>query len=196
MRLTFALCALVLAACAGAPPPRPLLAPADHESLLRGLDGFSLNGRAVVKAGNEGGTPSLAWQQRAEHTTIRLSGTFGLGSLVVSWQPGELRLTGSRGEEFLDAEAEQVLVEQLGFVPPFQALRYWMLGLAAPGEPPSQQTVSESGRITGLVQQQWDIVYDRWMNVAVGAHAVELPRRVIVTREDLKLTVFVERWQL
>src|SRR5688572_4964859 len=135
-RWACSLAALLLAGCAST-PQRPLLAPEAQESLLRELAGFSINGKATVKAGEKGEIASLAWKQRTQEASFKLSSTFlGAGSITVTWAPGTLRLASSRGESFEGAEAEQVLIEQIGFVPPFEALRYWALGLEAPGEAP------------------------------------------------------------
>lgn len=193
-----ALVLLMLTACATTPAPRTMLPPEAQLELLRGLPEFSLNGRVVIRSGTQGGEPaSMAWQQVGEQTTVRLSGPLGMGSLTVSWRPGALRLTGGKGEDFVDAEAEQVLVEQLGFMPPFEALRFWVMGLPAPGELPTQHSVADSGRTSELVQQGWQIRYDeRWMSVAAGESGVELPRLLTVTRDDLRLRLVVEKWKL
>jgi outer membrane lipoprotein LolB len=195
-----ALMLLMLAACATTPaPPRTMLPPEAQQELLRGLAEFSLNGRVVIRSGDQGGDPTpMVWQQVGEQTTVRLSGPMGMGSLTVSWRPGALRLTGGKGEDFVDAEAEQVLIDQLGFIPPFEALRFWVLGLPAPGELPTQHSVADSGRISELVQQGWQIRYDeRWMIVAAdGGSGVELPRLLNVTRDDLRLRLVVDKWKL
>jgi outer membrane lipoprotein LolB len=195
-----ALVLLMLSACATTPPaPLTMLPPEAQLELLRGLQEFSLNGRVAIRSGTQGGeNASMTWQQTGEQTTIRLSAQMGMGSLTVNWRPGALRLTGGKGEDFVDAEAEQVLVEQLGFMPPFEALRFWVLGLPAPGELPTQQSVADSGRISELVQQGWQIRYDeRWLSVAAGGGSgVELPRELTVTRDDLRLRLLVEKWEL
>jgi outer membrane lipoprotein LolB len=194
-RWACALAALLLVGCAST-PQRPLLAPEDQEALLRELDGFSINGKATVKAGEKGEVASLAWKQRTAEASFKLTGAFGAGSITVTWAAGALRLASSRGESFEGAEAEQVLIEQIGFVPPFEALRYWALGLEAPGEAPSQRIPAESGRLGELVQQQWRIRYDRWKTVRADKVSVQLPGRLIVTRDDLRLTVLVNKWTL
>lgn len=185
----------LLAGCASTRAPVPTL-PADaQEALLRGLAGFSLNGRTVVKAGGDGFTGSLSWTQQQQQTELRITGPIGVGGLSVTWRPDLLRIT--RGETYEGAAAGQVLLEQLGFMPPFEALPYWVLGLEAPGEAASGRTPpAETGRLGGLVQQQWTIRYERWMTVTLRGAAVQLPKRVVVTRDDLQLTVFVDRWKL
>jgi outer membrane lipoprotein LolB len=198
VRATFALAMLLLAACATTPPPATLLPAAEQETLLQTLPAFAMDGRAAVRAGKEGSPAfSVGWRQQGDETLLRLSGTFGAGGLTVTWRPGQLRLAGGRGEPSEDAEAEAVLMRELGFVPPFEALRYWMLGLAAPGEAPTGQTAPlGAGRLGALTQQGWHISYDRWMNVATSAGGVQLPQRLTATRDDLWLRVTVEEWKL
>ena len=190
-----AVLALLLAACATTRAPRTLLPVAELEQLLRGLGEFSVNGRVAVRAGDKGPIAFLDWQQRGEHARIRLSGHFGAGALTVDWSPTTLRLTS--GDQIHEgAEAEAVLLHEIGLVPPFDAMRYWMLGLEAPGEAPALRTSSSSGRIGELTQRQWHIRYDEWMGVAAKGGGVQLPRLLNITRDDLRLRVIVRRWSL
>lgn len=190
------LLALLLAGCVTFTAPPALLAPEAQEALLQALPGFALDGRVGVRAGGKGENGTLAWLQQAQQTSLRLAGPFGAGGISVTWQPGALRLAGGRNEVYEGADAERVLAEQLGFVPPFDALRYWVLGLPAPGEAPTQRTATPSGRIAVLVQREWQIEYDRWQTVSAGGRGVELPGRVTVRRDDLWLRVVVEKWKL
>jgi outer membrane lipoprotein LolB len=195
-RAGLALIVLLLAGCATTRPPPALLPAEEQEALLRSLPGFSMDGRGAVRVGDEGPPAfSVDWRQQGEESRLRLSGTFG-GGLAVIWRPGLLRLTGGRGEQYENAEAEAVLMRELGFVPPFEALRYWVLGLPAPGETAGEAAPAAEGRRGAITQQGWHISYDRWMNVAAGTGGVQLPRRLTATRDDLRLRVTVEEWKL
>lgn len=190
---------VLLAGCATTRgPPLTLLPVEEQETLLQSLPAFSMDGRAAVRVGDEGPPAfSVYWRQQGDETLLRFSGPFGAGGLAVTWRPGLLRLASGGGEQYENAEAEAVLMRELGFVPPFEALRYWMLGLPAPGEVPAQQSApSGEGRRGELVQQGWHISYDRWMNVAANAGGVQVPRRLTATRDDLWLRVTVEEWKL
>ncbi len=116
--------------------------------------------------------------------------------MALFYSPQSLRVITSRGEKLENAEAEQALSAQLGFLPPFGALRYWVLGIAAPGEPPAEQTSEATGRVAELNQQGWRIHYDRWMEVATSSGVVSLPQRLTATRANLRLRLFVDRWKL
>ena len=120
----------------------------------------------------------------------------GLGSLLLDYGPDALNLTTSRGEKLSGTQAEQALVAQLGFVPPFDALRFWVMGLPAPGETPVELSRDEAGRVIDMTQQQWRIRYERWTDVATRAGMANLPKRLVITRDDLRLTLFVQKWLL
>lgn len=198
MRRSLLLCCglLLLAGCVTNRVSQLPLGAAEQEALLRDLNGFRMQGRSVITAGEERTQPKLDWRQEAAESRLKLSGPLGAGGVTLAYSPQRLLVTSSGGDELRDDEARQVLVEQLGFEPPFDALRYWLLGLAAPGEAPAAQQAGENGRLADMTQQQWRIQFDRWTDVATSAGVVQLPKRLIATRADLKLSVFVERWTL
>lgn len=194
--LLSALLLTLLASCATTRAPRTLL-PADaQEVLLRNLPHFDARGRVSVTAGEQRViVPNLRWQQREAHSRIRMAGQLGVGAMTVDWSPESLRLTSGR-EVHEGTAAETLLVEQIGTTPPFEMMRYWMLGLEAPGEAPTQRQQAENGRLAELTQRGWNIRYDRWVAVSAGGGGVQLPGRIIIRRDDLTLGVIVERWKL
>lgn len=196
-RLLTACCAaLLLAGCATTRVSHvPLSVPAQVE-LLQSLAGFQLKGRAGVRAGAEGFNATLSWRQHGAEAQLKLSGPLGAGSMMLTYGPDALSVTTSKGEVLQDGEAERALSEQIGFVPPFAALRYWVLGLAAPGAPAEDQSTDAAGRIAQMTQLDWHIHYDSWSVIATRAGELRVPRKVTVTRPDLRLIVVVDRWQL
>lgn len=194
--------ALVLAGCASLRGPGKPLPLEVQQQLLRESPAFSLRGSAGVNAPDpasgerKGFNASLSWEQQAGESSFRLSGPFGAGTLLVTWRPGYLRLAGGRDETYEGAAAEQVLLDQLGFVPPFESLRHWVLGIEAPGAAPTNTTLDDAGHFSELVQQQWHIRYTRWDNVRSRGGTVTLPKRLVVTRDDLRLTLVIHRWKL
>lgn len=187
----------LLAGCASAPRPAgPLLPPATQATLLGGLSAFGLDGRVNVVAGGQGDNAGFSWRQTADRSSVRLSAPLGAGSLTVEYAPDSLRVTTSRGEELRDAAAADVIERELGFVPPFASLRYWMLGLAAPGAVATGELFDEAGRVLERHQHGWHILYERWMDHGARAGTLRLPQRITATHESLRLRVFVERWNL
>lgn len=196
------LLALALAGCASLRGTGQPLSPEAQRQLLRELPAFSIRGSAGVNAPDpatgerKGFNASLTWEEKAGESAFRLSGPFGAGTLLVTWRPGYLRLAGGRDELYEGELAEQVLLDQLGFIPPFESLRYWVLGIEAPGEAPVRSTLDDAGHFSELEQQQWRIRYTRRGNVRSRGGTVALPERLVVTRDDLRLTVVIHRWKL
>ena len=190
------LCGLLwLGGCATTRVSREPLSVAAQETMLRTLGGFRLEGTASVQVGEEAVQPTISWRQRGTESLFRFGGGLGMG-LVLEYGPETLHLTSSRGEDLRGLEAEQALSAQLGFVPPFEALRFWVLGLPAPGEPPLEQSTDDAGRINTMTQQQWHIRYERWMDVATRTGMARLPKRLVATRADLRLVLAVRRWEV
>lgn len=190
------LAAVWLAGCATTQLSRVPLAPEAELALLMRLEDFSLNGRTFVAAGEKPVNASMSWRQRGPEARIRLSGPVGVGSVTLTHGPGVLRVEGSRGEDLEGADALAVVERELGFLPPFESLRWWVLGLPAPDSPPDSRTDDPQGRPLELVQGQWKIRYSRWMQVGTRQGAVQLPKLVIATRDDLQLRLVVDRWKL
>jgi outer membrane lipoprotein LolB len=196
-RLSVACGCLLLASCATTRVSHVPLTAAAQETFLGNLSDFQLEGRAGVRAGGEGfNIPSVSWRQAAAESRLKLRGTLGVGSLTLVYGPQTLHVTTSRGEELEGDEAKQALSAQLGFVPPFEALRYWVLGVAAPGEPPTEQAADADGHIVDMTQLQWRIRYDRWADVPTRDGVARLPKRLVASRADLRLTLFIDRWKL
>lgn len=187
--------ALLAAGCATLPPAGEPLPAAEQQQHLQQLDAFTLTGRAAVSANGEGFNASLTWTQSGGESRVRLSGPVG-GSLTLTWRPGYLQVVSSRGETLRDAEAEAVIVQQLGFMPPFEALRYWVLGIAAPGEAPTARVEAENGRLATLDQQGWQMKFERWYAIGSRAGTLLLPQRLTATRDGVRLRVVMDRWKL
>jgi outer membrane lipoprotein LolB len=190
------LVALALGACVATPlkPVSLLDAPAQRQ-LLQALPGFAMDGRVAVAAGTEGFNATLDWNQQLDVSTVKLSGPLGAGSLQLQWRPTALRVT-SRGSVLENSDAIAAVERELGFVPPFAALRYWVLGVPAPGSPATDETLDADGLLQGLTQQQWQIKVDRRVAVRSASGTLQLPSRLTATREGLRLRLVVDRWRL
>lgn len=189
-------CMLVMAGCAMRPPVTTAVldAPAAR-ALLDGLRQFTFEGRAAATRGSSGSQASLAWEQRGDESQLRLSGPLGMGATRVNVRGDTLGITTSRGEQ-LDGDAALAALEaQTGFTLPFSALRFWVLGLAAP-DSEAQQTLDESGRLAALAQQGWNVTFDEYRLQSSPRGQVSMPRRLTAQREDLRLRLVIDRWNL
>ncbi len=149
----------------------------------------------VVTPDAQGFNASMDWRQQRDETKLKLSGPLGAGGLQVDYSPLQLRVT-SRGDTLVNAEAEQMLARELGFLPPFDALRYWIRGLPAPGTEAAVETLDAAGVLQQLEQQGWMIQFERHVAVNTAAGTVQLPARLTATRDGLRLRLVVDRWRL
>ncbi len=188
--------ALVLLAACTSTPRRELavLDPAAQRALIAGLDNYQVEGRVAVAAGSEGFNASMNWNQAGAVSSVRLAGPMGAGSLQMQFGDGHLRLE-SRGQTLQDAAAQDAVQQQLGFAPPLDALRYWLLGLAAP-QGQSQESRSADGQLLSLAQQGWLVEYQEYQPQRAAGATVSLPRRLRATREDLRLRIVIDSWRL
>lgn len=187
---------LLLAGCVSQPARTVRSLDAGQQRLLlQQQQQFSVTGRVGVSNAGQGFNASFDWRQQRNTSVLKLSGPMGAGSLTVRHSPGILRVETSRGEVFENDRAEVLLLQQLGFTPPFESLRYWILGVSAPAAEAAQESVGDDGRLLGLQQQQWQLSFERSKAVPLGAGIARLPGKLVAIREGLKLTVVIDRWK-
>jgi outer membrane lipoprotein LolB len=190
--------ALWLAGCVTA-PPRPA-APAGWESRrlqLQAVSRFSLDGRIAAAVGQEGFNASLAWAQRGSLSDLTLRAPLGFGSAQVTRDGADIRLRSSRGQNLSGTLATDELARRLGFEPPLDSLRYWVLGVPDPSRPAVETLGPDVGRgLAALEQDGWRVEYGEYK--AFGAAALEalLPRRLTLTRTGIRLRLVIDHWKL
>lgn len=185
---------LLLAGCTGAPTRQPSLdreqAWQSRQQALGSLQNWSLNGRLGIQTGHEGWHVSINWQQRQNDYTIRITAPLGQGSLLLEGDATGVLLQTSDGESVRAEDPGQLLYQQFGWRVPVAALRYWVLGLPAPGE--AQRSLDEYGRLSHLQQAGWEIAFLDYEN----RQGIELPGRVFVNNHNAKVRLVIGDWQL
>ena len=198
--LTLLALALLLAGCVSGPRhEQPPADPAVQRRELQQLQQFSFEGRLAAAAGGEGFNADLSWKQQGTRSTVDLRAPLGFGSARVINDDDGVKFTSSRGESLTGADAIAELERRLGFAAPIGALRYWILGVADPARP-ATETADADGRLSVLEQDGWRVEYGEYRSSAgataarATASARELPRRVTLTREQIRLRLVVNRW--
>lgn len=151
-----------------------------RRSALQGWPGYDLRGRVAVAKGEDGFSGNLRWLQRPALTRIELDGPLGVGGAQYEFAPGD------------DASA---LEQALGAPVPLASLRYWLLGVPDPDPALAAEESLEpgGGRLAALRQAGWEIDYPLYAPVA--GSRLELPQRIEVRREGLRLRLWVDVWQ-
>ena len=179
------LVAVMTAGCAG-----PLRAP---ESGLRpdpgALTRWSASGRMAIASNGEGGSGSFDWAQDGGTTRLDLRGPLGTGAVRLTLTPESLSLADGSGQVLDASAAEADLRSRLGTDLPWGELRYWLLGLPAPGQPAAVQDASAAPwRV--IEQAGWRLSYESFAE----AQGYSLPQRFTAERPSVRVRVVVDRW--
>lgn len=188
--------ALLLNACATHPPVAAspsLQSWALRQPLLLAVaNHFTLSGRLAASHANQGVSAGVHWQQQGADAQLSLSGPLGFGGARVSFSAESISIRTNDGRELSGDAAVDELTRLLGFEPPLQSLRFWVVGVPDPTGGRATPMLDDQQRLSRLVQDGWNIAYD----VYVPVQHRWLPRRLTITREDLRLRLVVNDWRL
>lgn len=192
---------LFLSACATTPPPIKLISeppsPAQEKSWqqhfqrVNQTSNWTLEGRIVVKTEDDGWNGELNWSQRINDYGIQFSAPFGQGAFQLDGSATGVEIRFSDGNSFQAADAETLLVEQLGWHLPLSDFRYWVTGIPKP-ELASVLKYRPDGRLAALQQGQWLVTYPEYVDTG----EVMMPRKVFLENHELSVRLVIDRWGL
>ena len=188
----------LLAGCRTVPPPAvPVAGPgadapwSEQYAALANLQNYALSGRVAVAANGQGFSANLRYRQQQQRADLSLDGPMGIGGMRMQFDERELTVTNSSGETLDGAAARAEIERRLGFELPLAELRWWLLGLPAPGMPAEKHEDAAAGAITDFLQNGWRVSID---SRAPGL-GFSLPERLTAEREGARLKLLVESWQ-
>jgi outer membrane lipoprotein LolB len=188
----------LLAGCRTVPPPAPPVsgpgadAPwSEQYAALAKLDNYALSGRVAVAANGQGFSANLRYHQQPQRADLSLDGPMGIGGMRMEFDERELKVTNSRGETLDGAAARAEIESRLGFELPLAQLRWWLLGLPAPGMPAERHEDGAGGAITDFQQDGWRVS----INSRAPALGFSLPERLTAERDGARMKLLVENWQ-
>jgi len=169
---------------------------ASRHAQLSALSGWELGGRIAVKSAQDSWSASLRWQQQAEAFDVSFSSLLGqrIAQLKGDALSASLYLPDER--VLSAANISELLDEELGWSVPIGGLRYWLVGLPAPESDPNSvldfnKGLDELGRLQWLEQSGWRIEYQRYRPAGI----LEVPRKMVLTRDELRVRLIIDRWQ-
>ena len=163
---------------------------AQHRLQLDSLEAWTLDGRISVRQDEEAWHASLRRQQIDSVYHINLFGHFGQGAAQLDGSPQSAILQHD-GQTVQSNDAEQLLRQRLGLQVPVNGLRYWAIGLVAPGSEYTQELGSD-GRLAVLQQNGWRVRYRAYEAVK----GFMLPSKIFLDREGLDVRLVVDQWQV
>jgi outer membrane lipoprotein LolB len=145
----------------------------------------------ALAANGEGGSGSFTWRQRSAEATLSLRGPLGAGAIEVVTDGRTLAVTDAEGRHLGDERAQAMLRQRLGTELPLNELRFWMLGVAAPGSAASVADAATAPRRV-IEQSGWRIDYDSFQ----AAAGYSVPERFTATQGAVRLKVIVDDWRI
>jgi outer membrane lipoprotein LolB len=152
------------------------------------LTDWQASGRIAVAGANTGGSGSFVWLQHGARAQVQMHGPIGIGSLKLTLTDETIRIETADGQIFEADEAQSELTARLGAYVPARNLRYWLVGIAAPGD----HEWSSSAEITTLTQENWRIDYQRY-GVTSGTR---LPSKLVAVNGPARVRIVIDRWGL
>ena len=155
---------------------------------LHHLDQFVLQGR--IASGALGFKADLRWKQmRGGRFELRLSGPFGAGAAELSGDARRVQVRTGDDAPAVTANPEAWLEEALGVRLPVSGLRWWVMGLPAPGQA-KQVQLDSAGRALRIVQNGWELDYPEYRR----SGDIDLPRRIEARNGDTRVLVLADTW--
>lgn len=160
-----------------------------RQAKLTNLDTWALTGRAA-SGGGFGLKGSLRWVQRGDQFTLSVRGPFGIGAAQLRGTPARVEVRSGK-QRWITNEPEELLRQEFGWSLPVRALRYWVLGLPAPGAP-ADFSLDAKGRINALTQAGWTVQYADY----APAPLLELPGALQAQQGDTTLKLSIDQWDV
>lgn len=187
--------ALVLNGCTGATVRKAGVGnePAfqDRMASIGSIDEWRLAGKISLDDGDQGGSGKLQWRVNADDSTIDFHGAMGRGAWHLEISPEGAVLKEASGKVYQAAGADALILQQMGWPVPVEALQWWVRGLVAPG-PVKHKQLDEQGLLISLSQFGWQIEFSRYRSVS----GLSLPARLNAKRETYRVKLAVSRWQM
>ena len=185
------LAAGVLGGCAVLPESGPD-ARAQWEERRRRLAAFSrfsFLGRLALRTSQDALNARIRWRQDGDEYRIRMGGLIGEAAFELRGGTEGVELRAQDGVHRADSP-EALLREHTGWSFPLRGLRYWVLGVTAPGAAVEALELDPEGRPEHFFQSGWRIVYRRY----VGVRDLALPERLDLERARFEARLVVGRW--
>ncbi|MDY6943421.1 MAG: lipoprotein insertase outer membrane protein LolB [Pseudomonadota bacterium] len=150
---------------------------------------WEVQGRVGLVANGEGWTARLTWRQEAERYSISLNGPLGTGGVRIDGDQRLLTVQSAGETRYFEMGPEDALWQVTGQRLPLEGLRYWLLGVDAPGSP-SDPVWDDKGRLRQLTQDGWTIQYLAYRS----AFGWDLPSRLAADRSDVRIKLVIQDW--
>ncbi|MDH3416645.1 MAG: lipoprotein insertase outer membrane protein LolB, partial [Gammaproteobacteria bacterium] len=157
--------------------------------VLAALDDWQFHGRIAVRSEIDGFNGKLRWTQDQNEFSATASGPLGAGAIRIEGDDASVVLTDKDGIRTVLEDAEAELQARYGWTIPVASLRYWALGIPAPGVP-ADTVFDENGQLERLRQRGWSVIISSY---AEGGGQL-MPRVLTAENADTRVRVVIDNW--
>lgn len=181
----------------------PLITPAErdpavtaywdtHRQKLSALDAWTLHGRMVLVAGDDGWTATVHWDQDHKRYNLRFIAPLGQGTYELDGDADSVTLLTADNRLLHAGSPEALLQENLGWQLPLASLKYWIRGLPDPSASPDDLILDGTGRLSQLQQLGWRIEILRYQDVK----GLDLPGKLFLENDRFQVRLVIQDWQM
>lgn len=152
---------------------------------------YTIEGRVLVQRGDEARKASLFWQHGNERDELELSGPLGQKAARLSRDAGGARLDTASRETFTAPDWGSLAERVLGVALPLDNLAHWVTA-AIEDEASKGMQHDPVGRPAQVWADGWRIDYLAYESAAPDA----LPELIELRRDDIKVRLKIDTWQL
>ena len=169
--------------------------PTRQQSLDQVPESWIINGRISVINEQENWYAKFTWIQKKQDFQLSFTGPLGETELQISQVAQNVHLK-TPAKESTGHNLEQLLHQETGWSLPITSLRYWSQGHPNPAIT-AQLKYNKEQQISNIFQAGWHIQYHKRMLVEqVSGPQVWLPKKIIATKQGIKIKLIITRWNL
>jgi outer membrane lipoprotein LolB len=157
--------------------------------VLAALDDWQFHGRIAVRSEIDGFNGKLRWTQDQNEFSATASGPLGAGAIRIEGDNASVVLTDKDGIRTVLEDAEAELQVRYGWTIPVASLRYWALGIPAPGVL-ADTVFDENGQLERLRQRGWSVIISSY---AEGGGQL-MPRVLTAENADTRVRLVIDNW--
>lgn len=164
-----------------------------HRQAIDTLGAFTASARVAVQATDRGASAKLRWRERDGRYSLVVEPPLGGGAFVLNeLTGGRVELVTADGRTETSASPEALVARHLDLVLPVSGVRHWLKGVPDPNAELAYLSLTDEGLARDLEQSRWRVSVLEYIDVA----GTPLPRRLFLSRDDVKVRIVVVRWNL
>ena len=152
---------------------------------LYDLKRWHLLGRMAITDKVDSWSAKIDWQHETDKDVLNLSGPLGQGAVRIVLRANSIMIDQGDGKVGFSKNVDKFIKQQIGFVVPLSALRFWVVGLTAPGRPFIRLN-------DGFSQFFWNIQYRDF----VQTDKEWMPGKISIKNDSAKLKLVIDQWVL